>query len=117
MTEDTCQAKETRKIAFICRACGEAIGDPAYCGPWGHAPQDVCFACWLNAFEQPPLHWPRQILMLWFLSNGWTKAEAAQRCGVRARTVTRWLIAMRTNLSQFFEMVSDLDGLCVYTSS
>jgi hypothetical protein len=99
-----------RSVAFICRVCGEAIGDPAYRGPWGHAPADVCFTCWVNAFEQPPWHWPRNVLAVWLIANGHTRAEAARRVGASERTVRRWLIAARKDLSEFLEFMSGFDG-------
>ena len=100
------------KVAFICRTCGAAIGDGAYCGPWGHAPQDVCFSCWLEAFEAPPTQWPRQVLMVWLLSNGYGRGEAARLCGVSRRTVSNWLIRLRTDAAEFFETLSHLDDFC-----
>jgi hypothetical protein len=105
---------EQRKIAFICRSCGGAVGDPAYCGPWGHAPQDVCFSCWLEAFEQSPRDWPRQVLALWLIANGYTRAQAARRCGVTERTARNWMIHLRKNREEFLELISGLDEFCAY---
>lgn len=99
-------------VAFVCRVCGERIGDAAYCGPWGHAPRDVCFTCWVNAFEQPPWHWPREVLAVWLIANGFTRAEAAREVGAAERTVRRWLVWFRGNTDGFLELMSGLDGLC-----
>jgi len=103
---------EARKVAFICRKCGQAVGDPQYCGPWGHAPQDVCFECWLEAFEQPPWHWPREVLAVWLIANGFSRTEAAAICGVTAPTVWRWLRYFRKKTEKFLDLMQGLEGLC-----
>ena len=100
-----------KKVAFVCRVCGDAIGDPAYRGPWGHAPADICFTCWVNAFEQPPWHWPREVLAVWLIANGFSRAESARRVGASDRTVRRWIIRLRKNFSEFLELMSGLEGL------
>jgi hypothetical protein len=103
---------EGKKVAFVCRVCGDAIGDPAYHGPAGHAPLDACFTCWVNAFEQPPWHWPREVLAVWLIANGHSRLEAARRSGVSERTVRRWLIGLRRKKQEFLEWMSGLEGLC-----
>ncbi len=64
------------KVAFVCEQCKEPIGDPLYTGPHGHAPDNICFTCWVNAFEQPPKDWPKDITVLWMISQGYSRAEA-----------------------------------------
>ena len=87
--------------AFICQSCLEPIGDPSYTGPIGHAPQNICFTCWVNAFEQPPKDWPKDILALWYMSQGWTQAQAAEMTELtveQLRWRRRWL---KKNISRF----------------
>lgn len=111
-SERSPEAAKVRKVAFICCKCGQAVGDPQYCGPWGHAPRDVCFECWLEAFEQPPWHWPRQVLAIWLISNGYSYTEAAEICAVTAPTVWRWLQRFRKKTEEFLELMQGLEGLC-----
>ena len=100
------------KVAFVCRVCGEAIGDPAYRGPWGHAPSDVCFTCWVNAFEQPPWHWPREVLAVWLLANGYGRREAARISGMGRNSLWRLLLRLGKDLSEFHEFVEHFSELC-----
>ena len=106
------ETREGGKVAFVCVRCGEAIGDPAYRGPWGHAPADVCFTCWVNAFEQPPWHWPREVLALWLLANGYGRREAARLSGMGRNTLWRVLGRLRKNSSEFFEFVEHFSEIC-----
>jgi hypothetical protein len=101
-----------RKVAFRCVRCGEAIGDPAYRGPCGHAPQSVCFTCWVNAFEQPPWHWPREVLALWFLANGHSRSESARLAGMHRTMLWRVLGRARKNFSEFQEIVQHFPDIC-----
>jgi hypothetical protein len=101
-----------KKVAFVCRTCGEAIGDPAYHGPWGHAPAEVCFTCWVNAFEQPPWHWPKEVLVLWMLANGYSRTEAARLAGIGRNTLWRLLHRVRKNLPEFQEFVEHFSDVC-----
>jgi hypothetical protein len=106
------ESTEARTVAFVCARCGEAIGDPAYRGPWGHAPADVCFTCWVNAFEQPPWHWPREVLALWLLANGYTRAEAARLAGMHRGNLWRLLQRVRKNSSEFQEIAQHFPDVC-----
>jgi hypothetical protein len=105
------EPKDGKKVAFVCRVCGEAIGDPAYRGPWGHAPDEVCFTCWVNAFEQPPWHWPREVLAVWLIANGHSRAEAARIIGASIRMIYYYLSWARRNSDEFLELIAGLEGL------
>lgn len=100
-----------KQVAFVCRVCGERVGDPAYRGPWGHAPGDVCFTCWVNAFEQPPWHWPREVLAVWLIANGHSRAQAARQVGVSIRMVYYYLSWVRRKPDEFLDLIAGLDGL------
>lgn len=80
-----------------------------YVGPWGHAPQNVCFACWLNAFEEYDAVWPRELIAVWLISNGYTRAEAAKKVGVKRRTIRNWMVRLGKDPEAFFRMVEALD--------
>lgn len=97
--------------AFVCRRCRAAVGDPMYTGPWGHAPQNVCLDCWVNAFEDRPTRWPRQILALWLVANGHTQTEAARAVGASARTIRNWRVQLARNPARFFLLVRQCEGL------
>jgi hypothetical protein len=105
--------KEGLKIAFVCKVCGDAIGDPAYRGPAGHAPADVCFTCWVNAFEQPPWHWPREVLAMWLIANGYPRRQAARLAGLGRNTLWRLMQRLAKKSSEFQEFVEHFSGLCV----
>ena len=98
-----------KKVAFVCPRCGDAIGDAMYVGPWGHAPQNVCFACWLDAFEEYDPVWPREMIALWLISNGYTRTEAARKVGVTRRTIRNWTVRLGKDPRAFFEMAAALD--------
>lgn len=98
-----------KKVAFVCRNCGDSIGDAMYVGPWGHAPQNVCFACWLNAFEDYDPLWPRELIAIWLISNGYTRTEAAKKMGVSRRTIGNWTIRLGKDPAAFIEMIDGLD--------
>ena len=106
------ETKEVRKVAFVCVRCGEAIGDPMYRGPAGHAPADVCFTCWVNAFEQPPWHWPREVMALWLLSNGYNRSEAARLAGMHRGNLWRLVRRLRKNFSELLEFAQHFSDVC-----
>jgi hypothetical protein len=106
------ELREGRNVAFVCVRCGEAIGDPMYRGPAGHAPADVCFTCWVNAFEQPPWHWPREVLALWLLANGYNRRDAARLSGLARNTLWRTLGRLRKNSSELHEFVEHFSEIC-----
>jgi hypothetical protein len=101
------------KAAFVCKVCGEPIGDPAYRGPAGHAPSEVCFTCWVNAFEQPPWHWPREVLAVWLLANGYSRRDAAKLAGLARCTLWALLGRLAKNSSELFEFLKHFSELCV----
>jgi DNA-binding CsgD family transcriptional regulator len=102
-----------RKVAFVCKVCGESIGDPVYRGPAGHAPPDVCFTCWVNAFEQPPWHWPREVLAVWLIANGYSRRAAAKLAGLARSTLWTLLGRLAKNSSELVEFFKHFSELCV----
>ncbi|HUU58025.1 MAG TPA: hypothetical protein VMZ50_00665 [Phycisphaerae bacterium] len=99
----------SRKVAFVCRRCGEHVGDSLYVGPWGHAPQNVCFTCWVNTFEEFRASWPREVIALWLIANGYTRTEAARKVGVSGRTLRLWQVRLGKDREAFFDMIDSLD--------
>lgn len=100
-------------VAFTCGQCHEAQGDPLFTGPAGHAPSDICFHCWLAAWEdRHGTAWSPQITALWRLSCGDTLTLAAELAGVSRRTLYRWLCGWRQDLEGLppaIRMIFDVD--------
>lgn len=99
------------RSGFLCRRCGERIGDAMYTGPAGHAPAEVCFTCWVNAFEDRPKNWPRQVLALWLVANGYTQTQAARRVGASGRTVRQWRMKLAKDPEAFWALMARVDEL------
>jgi len=89
-------------MSFTCPECKTLIGDPHYHGPLGHAPQNVCFTCWVN-------HWATVEAMIWcergnwqlrdvalvLLALGFTHAEAADILHIHPASIGRYIRRLR----------------------
>ena len=94
----------SRKSGFRCMGpgCGQWIGDMQYVGPVGHAPQNLCFECWMAHWDRIEARavnggdWTHLDEALWLVCRGLSLADAA---GVIASshhtTLQRWIDKMR----------------------
>ena len=63
--------------------CGQWIGDLRYVGPVGHAPQNLCFECWMAHWSKLEARavnggrWTRLDEALWLVCGGLSLTEAA----------------------------------------
>lgn len=87
--------KRENKLKLKCEKCNTVV--PCYyTGPLGHAPQDICYDCWLEArLTRSPLFQNAQARALQSLANGRTKKEASIAAGISPRTLRRWLKRLR----------------------
>jgi hypothetical protein len=95
--------EQDNRIGFRCAGpgCEQWIGDPDYSGPLGHAPQNLCFECWMAYWDKIEAlavnggHWTRLDEALWLFCRGMTFAEAAEAIATHQTTLQRWIAKIR----------------------
>ena len=86
---------------FRCPNCKQYYGDPWYHGPIGHAPQQLCFDCWVNEWDTMNGvmlrggNWRPLDAALFLLCQGFSHQEAATLIGVRRKTVYNWIRTLK----------------------
>jgi len=91
------------EIGFRCKGpgCDEWIGDRLYVGPVGHAPQNLCFECWMAHWDRIEAcaanggEWTHLDEALWLVCRGLSLAEAAGVVDSHGTTLRRWIEKMR----------------------
>ncbi len=91
------------EVGFRCMGpgCGQWIGDPRYAGPVGHAPQNLCFECWMAHWDRIEARaanggeWTHIDEAMWLICRGLTLAEAARVVDSHCTTLRRWIEKMR----------------------
>ncbi|MDP6635995.1 MAG: hypothetical protein QGG42_13940 [Phycisphaerae bacterium] len=91
------------KIGFRCMGpeCGQWIGDLRYAGPIGHAPQNLCFECWMAHWEEIEVRavnggrWTYLDEAMWLVCRGLTLAQAADIVASNRMALRRWIGKMR----------------------
>jgi len=84
-------------------ACDKWVGDPWYVGPAGHAPQNLCFDCWLAHWDLVEARainggeWTDLDEALWLVCHGVGVSEAAGLVGRHRNTLRIWIGRMRRN--------------------
>jgi hypothetical protein len=100
------QTQSTRAISepgFRCAApdCGQYVGDRQYVGPIGHAPQNLCFECWLAHWDKIEARavnggrWTHLDEALWLVCRGLSLTQAADIVAGPSRMLGRWIAEMR----------------------
>jgi hypothetical protein len=95
--------KVNSEIGFRCKGvgCGEWISDVRYVGPVGHAPQNLCFECWMAHWDVVEARatnggrWTHLDEALWLVCRGLSLSQAADVIGSHATTLRRWIVKMR----------------------
>ncbi|MCP4379694.1 MAG: hypothetical protein GY794_26435 [bacterium] len=95
--------KTDTQIGFRCQGvgCGEWIDDVRYVGPAGHAPQNLCFECWMAHWEVVEARvinggrWSYLDEALWLICRGLSVVQAADVINTHAKTLRRWIVKMR----------------------
>lgn len=89
------------RVAFRCPHCKQRCGDPAYHGPWPHAPGRLCFGCWAEQWSQFERRfanggdWTVLDEALWLVCMGFTFTQASHLVAGNRRFLARWLQRMR----------------------
>ena len=91
------------EVGFRCMGpgCDDWIGDPQYVGPVGHAPQNLCFECWMAHWDKIEARaanggdWTHIDEAMWLVCRGLTVAEAAGVLASHQMTLRRWIEKMR----------------------
>jgi hypothetical protein len=84
-----------------CPSCKTDQGDPLYHGPAGHAPQELCYDCWLAEWEiivaelSRGGNWGQLDSALYLLCQGFSHGEASDIVGVCRKTLYAWIRAVR----------------------
>ena len=98
------QSEQTgSEVGFRCKGpgCDEWIGDPRYVGPAGHAPQNLCFECWMAHWDRIEAcaanggQWTCLDEAIWMVCRGLSLAEAAEAVASHYTTLRRWIEKMR----------------------
>lgn len=86
---------------FRCPQCRQEYGDPLYHGPFGHAPQELCFDCWATEWAIMEIRmssggrWELMDAALFLICQGFTQQEAAHVIGASPRTIHNWIRSLR----------------------
>ncbi len=91
------------KHGFRCKGpgCGKWIGDRRYVGPAGHAPQNLCYECWMLHWEWIEACaangglWTRIDEALWLFCHGLSLREVSVAVAVPYTTLRRWVKRLR----------------------
>lgn len=91
------------EIGFRCMGtgCGRWIGDRRYVGPVGHAPQNLCFECWMVYWGRVEARavnggrWTDLDEALWLVCCGASLSDAAEVIAAHRTTLWRWIEKMR----------------------
>jgi len=84
-----------------CPVCKTDQGDPLYHGPAGHAPQELCYDCWLAEWEFVVAElsrggdWRQLDSALYLLCQGFSHGEASDIVGVCRKTLYAWIRTAR----------------------
>lgn len=101
---------ERNKQRFTCISCGGSYAC-YYTGTLGHAPQNICYDCWL-AWR---LSWRRsddkRDIALAALADGATRQAAARMAGIHVRTLRRWLRELATSQHELDTALKRLRGV------
>ena len=90
------------RAGFECKGpgCEQWIGDRRYVGPAGHAPQNLCFECWMVHWERIEAcaanggEWTCLDEAMWLFCRGYTLAQAAKAVATHHVTLRRWILKM-----------------------
>ena len=88
-------------MTVVCPSCVGPINDPLYHGPIGHAPQNLCYECWLAEWERIAAamadheDWGQLDSALFLLCQGFSREEAADLIGVTRKTIYLWIRSLR----------------------
>ena len=96
-------SRKTSGVGFQCAGpgCGQYIGDRHYVGPIGHAPQNLCFECWLAHWDRVEARaanggrWTHLDEALWLVCRGLSMSQAADVVALSTRALGRWIEKMR----------------------
>lgn len=89
MEQTHTQKTQMEQTGFRCcnPSCRQWVSDQAYCGPVGHAPQNLCLECWLVHWEIVEKRacnggcWTRMDQVLWLVCSGVERRQAARLVG------------------------------------